>query len=74
MHLTNYAINKSNPNFIITDGSEHKAHKRTTQSVFYELESKGVDTTAIWNSIKDIIAKTVITAKPVMSHLYSTSC
>ena len=36
MHLTNYAINKSNRNFIVSDESDNKAHKRSLTSVFRE--------------------------------------
>lgn len=49
MHLTNYAINKFNPNFIGNKEiqSDHKGHKRSYTSVIKHLASNGFDTNKI---------------------------
>ncbi len=60
MHLTNYAINKKSKNFEKTD--DENASKRTIASVMNEIEEMfGVERSVIWNDIKDIINKTIIT-------------
>ena len=63
-HLTNFAINKENPNFVNADENEDNltsAHKRTIKDFFKELEEQGHNTTLIWTGIKKIINKTLIT-------------
>ena len=69
MHLTNYAINKKSKNFEKTD--DDNASKRTIASVMNEIEEMfGVERSVIWNDIKDIINKTIITVQPELSHIY----
>lgn len=43
MHLTNYAINKENPNFIFNNDASKMdvGHKRSIKSVFGKLEEEG---------------------------------
>jgi tubulin polyglutamylase TTLL6/13 len=43
MHLTNYAINKENPNFIFNNDANKMdvGHKRSIKSVFGKLEEEG---------------------------------
>ena len=62
MHLTNYAINKKNKNFD-KGGDDSKSSKRSIASVMADIESQyGVSWETIWNKIKDIVNKTIISA------------
>jgi len=49
MHLTNFSVNKNNPDFIFNDNEENedKGHKRSLRCIFKMLEEKGVNTSAI---------------------------
>ncbi len=64
VHLTNYAINKDNPNFVFNDNEEKMdvGHKRSVTSVFKLLEKMGHNTTELWNKIKDMTIKTFCSA------------
>lgn len=46
MHLTNYAINKNNKNFIFNNSEKdmNKGHKRSLTAIYNYLSSKGIDT------------------------------
>ena len=64
MHLTNYSINKTNPNFhLTTNGSQAEGHKWTLNAFWRILEQKGIDTNRIWEEIKSIALKTIISAE-----------
>ncbi len=45
MHLTNYAINKDNPNFVFNESEKDMSigHKRSLTSVFELLSKHGLD-------------------------------
>lgn len=74
MHLTNYAINKFNENFVQNDEeSESGCHKRSLSSVLKELESQGKDSAGLWDDICDLIIKTLITAQPFLASTYSSA-
>jgi tubulin polyglutamylase TTLL6/13 len=53
MHLTNYSVNRVNPEFVFnTDESEDNVgHKRSLTSVFAKMEGDGVDIDQIWGDI-----------------------
>lgn len=53
MHLTNYAINKNNKNFIFNSSEKdmNKGHKRSLSAIYSYLSSKGVDVQKIKNKI-----------------------
>jgi tubulin polyglutamylase TTLL6/13 len=74
MHLTNYSINKANPNFILNDDADipDKGHKRSLTSTLQLLGSQGHDTDQLWSSIEEIVIKTLVTAQPTAAHLYRT--
>lgn len=59
MHLTNYAINKDNPNFVFNEDDKHMdvGHKRSLSSVFALLADL-TDINQLMNEIKDLIIKT----------------
>ena len=74
MHLTNYAINKDNPNFEFNE-DEHKmdvGHKRSMTSVLELLAEQGHDVPKLWEEIKDILVKTIVSAQPTLSHHYKS--
>jgi len=85
MHLTNYAINKGNPNFIFNTSEENnnEGHKRSLKAVFqvifkrlfivtYEktIESQGHDVGKLWKEIKKLIVKTFCSVQPILAHTY----
>ncbi|XP_072806880.1 tubulin polyglutamylase TTLL13 isoform X3 [Vicugna pacos] len=69
MHLTNYAINKHNENFVRDDavGSKRKLSTLNTW-----LREHGYDPRELWGDIEDIIIKTIISAHSVLRHNYRT--
>jgi len=75
MHLTNYAINKRSKNFVKGEGEDDDtASKRSIASTMKSLEEAyGVSKDKIWDGIKDIINKTIISAQPELSHIYKSS-
>lgn len=72
MHLTNYALNKKNPDFIFNQNQFQDAigHKRSLTSIFKYLYSLGKDVNRIYMQIRQIIVKTIISAQPQISHIY----
>ena len=72
MHLTNYAINKDNPNFVFNTDKKKLdvGHKRGIKVVFEKLESEGHDVKRMWAEIDTIIIKTFSCAQPILSHHY----
>lgn len=72
MHLTNYAINKGNPNFIFNTSEENdnEGHKRSLKALFRILESQGKDTKTLWKEIKKLIIKTFCSVQPILAHTY----
>ncbi|XP_075774159.1 tubulin polyglutamylase TTLL13 isoform X1 [Pelodiscus sinensis] len=69
MHLTNYAINKHNENFIRDD---MMGSKRKLSTLNAWMMDHSYDTTELWEDIEDIIIKTLISAHPVLKHNYRT--
>jgi tubulin polyglutamylase TTLL6/13 len=61
MHLTNYAVNKNNPNFVqpSSESSEKVAHKRTLKSTMEHLEAEGHDVEGLRSRIADLVIKTL---------------
>lgn len=74
MHLTNYAINKRNKNFVFnkdqTQASE--GHKRSVSSVISLLKAKGHDTELLMWKIERFIVKTLCSVQPILAHNYSS--
>ncbi|XP_026128016.1 tubulin polyglutamylase TTLL4-like [Carassius auratus] len=68
MHLTNYSVNKKNSEY--QSNSDDKAcqgHKWALKALWQYLGSQGVDTTLIWDEIKDMVIKTIITCDPYVN-------
>ncbi|KNE60360.1 hypothetical protein AMAG_05755 [Allomyces macrogynus ATCC 38327] len=71
MHLTNYSVNKRSTKFV--DGGADGGSKRTLTWALEYLDSLGHDGTgAIWASIKDIIAKSILTVQPELARVFRT--
>ncbi|XP_036396690.1 tubulin polyglutamylase TTLL4-like [Megalops cyprinoides] len=70
MHLTNYSVNKKNSEY--QSNSDDKAcqgHKWALKALWQYLGAKGVNTTVIWDKIKDIVIKTIIASDPYVNAL-----
>lgn len=67
MHLTNYSINKFSDTFDEVD-SESEGSKRTLQWLFAWLADQGKDASAVWDSICDVVIKTLIAGLPQNRH------
>ncbi|XP_042659878.1 tubulin polyglutamylase TTLL6 isoform X2 [Tyto alba] len=69
MHLTNYAINKHNENFV-QDGTVGSKRKLSTLNAW--MTDNNYNTAKLWEDIEDIIIKTLISAHPVVKHNYQS--
>ncbi|XP_026151395.1 tubulin monoglutamylase TTLL4 isoform X2 [Mastacembelus armatus] len=70
MHLTNYSVNKKNSEYQTnSDDKACQGHKWALKALWQYLGSKGINTTLIWEKIKDIIIKTVIASDPYVNNL-----
>lgn len=70
MHLTNYSVNKKNSEYQAnSDDKACQGHKWALKALWQYLGSKGVNTTLIWEKIKDIVIKTVIASEPYVNSL-----
>uniref|UniRef100_A0A8C6RQX8 Tubulin tyrosine ligase-like family, member 13 n=1 Tax=Nannospalax galili TaxID=1026970 RepID=A0A8C6RQX8_NANGA len=69
MHLTNYAINKHNENFVHDDAV---GSKRKLSTLNAWLREHSNDPRELWGDIEDIIIKTIISAHSVLRHNYRT--
>jgi len=73
-HLTNFSINKHNPNYKNADESKlpkskfehHSGHKFSISYFFAQLKSQGVDIVRVWRDIEDIVRKTLCAVEPVL--------
>ncbi|CAG9327848.1 unnamed protein product [Blepharisma stoltei] len=74
MHLTNYAINKNNPNFVYNDDPEDdgSGHKRSLKSTYELLRSMNYDVDTLQNQIEEIIVKTLCAIQPSLAHVYKS--
>ena len=72
MHLTNYAINKDNPNFIFNESETemNKGHKRNLTYLYDLLAEKGYDVPLLKERINDMFIKAFISGHPVLSSTY----
>lgn len=67
-HLTNYSLNKFNPNFIAnTDpNADGVGSKWSLQALRKAFRDQGIDDSAIFKRIEDVIIKTIISAENVI--------
>uniref|UniRef100_A0A3P9M480 Tubulin tyrosine ligase-like family, member 4 n=1 Tax=Oryzias latipes TaxID=8090 RepID=A0A3P9M480_ORYLA len=70
MHLTNYSVNKQNAEYQTnSDDKACQGHKWALKALWQLLGSRGINTTLIWEKIKDIVIKTVIASEPYVHNL-----
>jgi hypothetical protein len=65
MHLTNYAINKNNENFVYNENSEQDdvGFKWSLGAFCAHLEKAGIDMDLLWSRIYDLIIKTILSGE-----------
>jgi len=71
MHLTNYAINKENENFIQNDSADilnGEGSKRHIDWLKQHLTNEGHDQELLFQEIEQIIVKTMISVQPSLGH------
>lgn len=61
VHLTNYSVNKANPEF--NNQGDGKGHKWSLTALKKYLGENGVNFSLIWQKIKDMIIKTILSAE-----------
>ena len=69
-HLTNYSINKFNPNFKVNEGDNEggDASKVSFKDTNAYLEKEGIDTDLLWRKIEDLIIKTILGVEPLIAN------
>merc|ERR1719397_956033 len=72
IHLTNYSINRDSENFEQnTDPHLARGSKWTLSSLWkYLLENFGIQKTPIWDEVKDIVIKSILSAKTTLQKEY----
>lgn len=72
MHLTNYAVNKSNTNFEFNSSltETDKGSKWTLTSLFKALAARGHDTGRLKRQIRKMVVMTIIAIVPLLVHNY----
>ena len=71
MHLTNYSLNARSEKFVRGGDALDEGNKRTMSSVFRHLLDIGVDTDALWQSLMDIITKTLAALAVPLANEYA---
>jgi len=70
-HLTNYSINKKSSSYVNNEESEQeKGHKWTLKTLWRHFDASGIDHSAIWEKIKDLMIKTVVSAEGSLVSLH----
>ncbi|KAF0026863.1 hypothetical protein F2P81_021600 [Scophthalmus maximus] len=70
MHLTNYSVNKKNSEYQTnSDDKACQGHKWALKALWMYLNLRGINTTLIWEKIKDIVVKTIIASEPYVNSL-----
>lgn len=70
MHLTNYSVNKKNTEYQANaDETACQGHKWALKALWNYLTQKGVNSDAIWEKIKDVVVKTIISSEPYVTSL-----
>jgi len=61
-HLTNYSLNKQNPNFKKNTGVENdsEGHKWSLKALWKWMDENGVDKEPVQQRIDDLIVKTIL--------------
>lgn len=75
MHLTNYSVNKKNAEYQ-ANGDEGicQGHKWGLKALWNYMKRQGINTTAIWDSVKDLVVKTIICSESPINSLVKSNC
>ena len=72
--LTNFSLNKNNPNFQAPETGDLSqattGHKRSLSAVFSQLADQGVNTQKLWQDIENIVRLTLLAAEPQLAAQY----
>jgi len=70
-HLTNYSINKNSATYLSNEDSHlAQGHKWTLKSLWRHFDAEGIDHSVIWEKIKDLMIKTIISAEGNMATFF----
>jgi len=73
-HLTNYSINKKSASYLSNEeAQEAQGHKWTLKTLWRHFDAEGIDHSEIWEKIKDLMIKTVISAESSMVNLFQNN-
>lgn len=73
-HLTNYSINKKSASYLSNEESqEEKGHKWTLKTLWRHFDADGIDHSVIWEKIKDLMIKTIMSAETSMVNLFQNN-
>eukprot|EP00092_Neocalanus_flemingeri_P038130 GFUD01041502.1.p1 GENE.GFUD01041502.1~~GFUD01041502.1.p1 ORF type:complete len:823 (+),score=239.66 GFUD01041502.1:63-2531(+) len=73
-HLTNYSINKKSASYLSNEtSSEAQGHKWTLKTLWRHFDAEGIDHSVIWEKIKDLMIKTIISAESSMVNLFQNN-
>ncbi|KAK3235051.1 hypothetical protein CYMTET_54723 [Cymbomonas tetramitiformis] len=72
MHLTNYALNKHNENFVFNESAEDGSDgsKWSLSGLREWMSAAGEDFEEAWRRIEDLTVKTLISIQPILQHNY----
>jgi tubulin polyglutamylase TTLL6/13 len=74
MHLTNYAVNKNNKDYVPSDDIDgQESSKRSLSWLFEWLTSEGHNTNTVWFNICDIVVKTLISIQASLASAYRST-
>jgi len=74
-HLTNFSLNKNNPNFVSSTNLQEenrKSHKRSITDFLEEMSEQGRNLYGIWDGIEDICVKTLCSIRPQLKNQSNT--
>nr|XP_006821072.1 PREDICTED: tubulin polyglutamylase TTLL4-like [Saccoglossus kowalevskii] len=74
MHLTNYSINKKNSEFTPNDDETVcQGHKWSLKALWGYMRKNDIDSNKVWDSIKDIVIKTIISSEAAVNSLVKSN-
>ena len=70
IHLTNYSLSKNHPNFVMGETPFDRGTKRCLKTLWEELESKGIKTESVRESIVELCQKLMTGLYPFLKYEY----
>ncbi|XP_062598773.1 tubulin monoglutamylase TTLL4-like [Saccostrea cucullata] len=75
MHLTNYSVNKKNAEYQANgDEALCQGHKWGLKALWNYMKRQGINTTQVWENIKDLVIKTIICAESPINSMIKSNC